>query len=117
MSTCKQQHRHWPFLESLPHDQGGYGRHKCAGCAYELGYQAGARRDERLHIDLDSLPESQAGTVRHRSPMPHLLRVITTVYIHLTTVAEKLLNFVSASKSVASSRQPAQRFGSQLAKS
>ncbi|MCK9237583.1 MAG: hypothetical protein M0Q29_03220 [Thiopseudomonas sp.] len=68
MSTCNQHHRHWPVLESLPHDQGGYGRHKCAGCAYELGYKAGLLRDERLHINLDSLLESQAGTARHRSP-------------------------------------------------
>ncbi|MEJ6495869.1 hypothetical protein [Pseudoalteromonas lipolytica] len=68
MSICNQEHRHWPFLGSLPHDQGGFGRHKCAGCAYELGYQAGQRRDEQIYIDLDSLPESQAGTVRHKSP-------------------------------------------------
>jgi hypothetical protein len=25
-------------------------------------------RKERIHIDLDSLPESQAGMVRHKSP-------------------------------------------------
>lgn len=68
MTTCNREHRHWPFLESLPHDQGGHGRHKCAGCAYELGYQAGRMREENLHIDLESLPLSQAGTVRHKSP-------------------------------------------------
>lgn len=65
---CNQDHRNWPFFESLPHDQGGYGRHKCAGCAYELGYQAGLERQEVIHLDLDSLPESQAGVVRHKSP-------------------------------------------------
>ena len=68
MSVCNEAHRHWPFLESLPHDQGGFGRHKCSGCAYEAGYQSGQRRDEQLNINLDSLPESQAGTVRHKSP-------------------------------------------------
>ena len=68
MSLCKHDHRHLPEFGMLPNDQGGHGRHKCAGCAYELGYTAGLSRDERLHIDLDSLPESQAGTVRHKSP-------------------------------------------------
>ncbi|TQP70703.1 hypothetical protein FLL65_18280 [Vibrio cholerae] len=68
MPICSQQHRHWPFLESLPNDQGGFGRHKCAGCAYERGYAAGKNREEVLNLDIDSLPESQAGSVRHKSP-------------------------------------------------
>ncbi len=68
MAICTSKHRNWAFLESLPVDQGGIGRHKCAGCAYEQGYQAGFARKDNIVIDLDSLPESQAGTVRHRSP-------------------------------------------------
>lgn len=69
MSTaCQDLHRDWPFLESLPHDQGGHGRHKCAGCAYERGYDAGLERLELLNIDLDSLPDSQASVIRHKSP-------------------------------------------------
>lgn len=42
------------LFNNLPHDQGGSGRHKCVGCAYDLGYDDGLRR-ERLHIDLDNL--------------------------------------------------------------
>ena len=68
MSSCHDQHRYWDFFEALPDDQGGAGRHRCCGCAYEKGYQAGMKRDEKLNIDLDSLHESQAGTVRHKSP-------------------------------------------------
>ncbi|HFG2184729.1 TPA: hypothetical protein ACGF8O_000687 [Vibrio cholerae] len=40
----------------------------CSGCAYEPGNKAGLERLEQLKLDTDSLPESQAGTVRHKSP-------------------------------------------------
>jgi len=68
MSHCKKDHRYDEMFESLPIDQGGAGRHKCAGCAYERGVEAGRKRSESPKLDFDSLPESQAGTVRHRSP-------------------------------------------------
>ena len=68
MSICHKSHRYTAGFESLSEDQGGFGRHKCAGCAYERGYADGLMRKEQLNIDLESLPESQAGTVRHRSP-------------------------------------------------
>lgn len=68
MPICKNVHRHFPDFESLPLDQGGIGRHKCCGCAYERGFALGLARAEFLEIDLDSLPESQAGKVRHKSP-------------------------------------------------
>ncbi len=68
MSICDKEHRNWAFLETLPLDQGGEGRHKCAGCAYEQGFAAGLRRDNTVKIDLESLPVSQAGAGRHRSP-------------------------------------------------
>jgi hypothetical protein len=68
VSECSKDHRYWPTFESLPLDQGGTGRHKCVGCAYEAGFQAGSERRENLVIDLEALPESQAGTVRHKSP-------------------------------------------------
>ena len=61
-------HRYDARFENLPEDQGGAGRHRCAGCAYQKGYEDGLRRKEQLNLDLDSLPESQAGTVRHKSP-------------------------------------------------
>ena len=65
---CDKDHRYNDIFETLPIDQGGAGRHKCAACAYEKGYEAGLQRKEKLDIDLDSLPDSQAGRVRHRSP-------------------------------------------------
>ena len=68
MTECTKDHRHWKTFESLPHDQGGAGRHRCAGCAYERGVADGLARKEALDLALDSLPESQAGSVRHRSP-------------------------------------------------
>jgi hypothetical protein len=67
-TLCKKEHRYWDFFEHFPIDQGGYGRHKCAGCAYENGFLDGTNRRDQLNVDLDNLPLSQAGTVRHKSP-------------------------------------------------
>jgi len=68
MPHCTKDHRYKAQFEGLPYDQGGVGSHRCAGCAYERGFEAGRRREETVALDLDTLPESQAGTVRHRSP-------------------------------------------------
>jgi len=68
LSLCTLNHRYENKFESLPHDQGGDGRHRCAGCAYEEGFRAGKLRQENVSMSLDDLPESQAGTVRHKSP-------------------------------------------------
>lgn len=68
MGTCSNEHRHDQVFSNLPLDQGGKGRHKCAGCAYEKGYNDGRNLKESIQLDLDSLPESQAGNVRHKSP-------------------------------------------------
>ena len=68
MKECQEDHRYCKTFESLPLDQGGAGRHRCAGCAYEKGLVDGLARNEQLDLSLDSLPESQAGSVRHRSP-------------------------------------------------
>jgi hypothetical protein len=65
---CKKDHRYEQMFLQLPYDQGGDGRHRCAGCAYEAGLIAGRARAEQVNLDLDSLPGSQAGTVRHKSP-------------------------------------------------
>ena len=35
---------------------------------YEKGYQDGLQLKESINLDLDTLPDSQAGTVRHKSP-------------------------------------------------
>ncbi len=63
---CTKEHRYNDAFNNLARDQGG--RHKCVGYAYDLGYQVGLNQRERLHIDLDNLPNSQAGLVRHKSP-------------------------------------------------
>ena len=68
MTICNKNHRYWDSFNSLPHDQGGFGRHRCAGCAYDAGYIAGLNREEKIDINLDDLPLSQAGTIRHKSP-------------------------------------------------
>jgi len=66
--NCQKDHRYDSTYHDLPDDQGGAGRHKCAGCAYEVGLAAGQRRLDRLEISFSDLPESQAGAVRHKSP-------------------------------------------------
>lgn len=55
---------------SLPIDQGGIGRHKCAACAYEQGYQDGLNHKEIIDLEsiLSNLEESQAKGQRHKSP-------------------------------------------------
>ncbi|PKH04268.1 hypothetical protein CXF72_02025 [Psychromonas sp. MB-3u-54] len=68
MPICLNAHRNDPKFNLLPIDQGGHGRHRCCGCAYDAGFKAGIVRSENLILDLDSLPESQAGVVRHKSP-------------------------------------------------
>ena len=42
--ACEKQHRYDPQYNNLPVDQGGAGRHRCAGCAYERGYVWGIER-------------------------------------------------------------------------
>lgn len=62
---CYKNHRYNPSLEDLPDDQSGSGRHKCAGCAYELGIKDGLNQNP-IKNNFDALPESQAGTGRHK---------------------------------------------------
>lgn len=69
--TCKKDHSEVQnIMESLPLDQGGKGRHKCAACAYESGFRVGYQLQEEIDITnvLDSLEESQAQGQRHKSP-------------------------------------------------
>jgi hypothetical protein len=68
MSVCGKAHSDLVSLHYLPRDQGGHGRHRCAGCAYEKGYAQGAIRSESMTLGLDSLDESPAGILRYRSP-------------------------------------------------
>ncbi len=41
---CEKEHRYDPQYNDLPVVQGGEGRHRCAGCAYERGYEDGLKR-------------------------------------------------------------------------
>lgn len=69
--ACKKDHsKIQMIMANLPIDQGGKGRHKCAACAYELGYEAGSQLKENINISamLNSLEDSQAAAQRHKSP-------------------------------------------------
>jgi len=58
------------IITNIPIDQSGFGRHKCASCAYEEGLKNG--KDRVLNFNLEkfiaALPYSQKGLRRHRSP-------------------------------------------------
>lgn len=69
--ACKKDHTNiQSIMTHLPYDQGGKGRHKCAACAYEKGYELGLQMAEDFSIAniLDQLDESQAQQQRHKSP-------------------------------------------------
>lgn len=69
--ACKKNHIALSkIMNSIPTDQEGIGRHKCAACAYEAGYETGYNLNGNLNIDsvLENLEESQAGAQRHKSP-------------------------------------------------
>lgn len=69
MPICDQQHRYAAFFDTLPDSQGEEGRHKCAGCAYEQGFNAGLNNQQSNYAGIvQNLPDSQAGTVRHKAP-------------------------------------------------
>lgn len=57
------------YFDCQPEDQGDEGRHKCAGCAYIIGYHIGYNNK---HYDLESvismIPDSQAQPQRHHDP-------------------------------------------------
>lgn len=63
---CNKDHRYNERLSDLPDNQGGEGRHKCCGCAYDQGFQHGVAGTGR-NIDWDTINDSQAGTGRHKS--------------------------------------------------
>ena len=62
---CTNEHRFLPDLWNLPESQAGAGRHLCAGCAYEQGYNHAFEGLGR-QFDVTLLEESQAGAGRHR---------------------------------------------------
>lgn len=58
------------ILVELPICQGGPGRHKCAGCAYEKGLEDGRNKKMVINMTviLNNLPVSQSGFQRHKDP-------------------------------------------------
>ena len=69
--NCDKDHSHIrDLIVHLPIGQGGMGRHKCAGCAYEKGLEDGKNRKMIINISaiLSNLPESQASPQRHKDP-------------------------------------------------
>lgn len=69
--VCQKDHSNiQSVMATLPYDQGGRGRHKCAACAYEKGYELGLQMAEEFSIAdvLEQLDESQAQQQRHKSP-------------------------------------------------
>jgi hypothetical protein len=69
MAICNSDHRYDPAFTDLPEEQGGAGRHKCAACAYDRGYEAGLHLINPISFDVNTLPQSQAGNVRHKSAL------------------------------------------------
>lgn len=67
-NICKKNHRYNPMFSVLPDNQGKTGRHKCPGCAFELAMLNRAKGIPASNDDsvLADLPESQAGSVRHK---------------------------------------------------
>ena len=56
--ACKKDHSAiQDIMADLPLDQGGKGRHKCAACAYEKGFEAGKELEEIINLSeiFDSL--------------------------------------------------------------
>lgn len=69
--SCKKNHTETDkIVNNLPIGQEGIGRHKCASCAYEIGYQHGVNKEENINLEitLNNLEDSQKGERRHRSP-------------------------------------------------
>lgn len=64
--TCQESHRYDPFFDQLREDQSEPARHRCAGCAYELGYSYGLEGRKR-YFNPALVSISQAGYVRHRA--------------------------------------------------
>lgn len=64
-TICNKPHRYNEYLNDLPDDQSGSGRHKCPGCALEMGFEDGFNGFPQKS-DFSNLPNSQAGSGRHK---------------------------------------------------
>jgi hypothetical protein len=67
MSTCKSLHIDVPrSIEELPDSQAKRWRHKCAGCAYEAGWNDAQAQFARA-VELASQAQAQAQESGHSS--------------------------------------------------
>lgn len=66
--ACSKKHRYLPDYNTLPiaQDDIKNDRHKCAGCAYVEGLKDSLNNKPIATTLSQSIPESQAGTVRHK---------------------------------------------------
>ena len=68
--ACNNQHTETDIIiQNLPISQGGFERHKCVSCAYEIGLENGTNKTLNFNLEevISNLPESQKGNRRHRS--------------------------------------------------
>ena len=70
MAICSKEHNDISqsvLWDDVPSNQGGYGRHICAACAYNLGYEHGSNdRNPSISETMPCLPESQRSLWRHK---------------------------------------------------
>ena len=71
MACNKDQTEADRIIAGLPIRQGGTGRHKCAACAYEAGFENGQNRNVSFDINgfINKLERSQKGVRRHKDPL------------------------------------------------
>lgn len=70
INNCKKDHSKTDeLIKKVSINQGGSGRHKCASCAYEIGFNDGKNGLEKQDINKvnETLPYSQKAKRRHRS--------------------------------------------------
>ena len=70
--ACIKNHKQSDIVvKNLPISQGGFGRHKCASCAYEMGLLNGKKKilNFDLEIFISGLDESQKVGRRHKSAL------------------------------------------------
>lgn len=70
ISNCQKDHTSTDdIIKNIAIDQGGTGRHKCASCAYEWGFNDGQKGVKKQDINIlnEILPYSQKGKRRHKS--------------------------------------------------
>jgi len=89
MTICKQSHRYNTLFISLPHDQGGEGRHKCCGCAYDQGYRAGLARTGQPWVDLQPFLIAKRERFAIKALRQRLLMATVTVYVIPTVMLAK----------------------------